>query len=214
MARFWYRRSACSSISANERAWTTLRRDRVRDLAGQQLPQQLDGQVPLRHAAHLGEELVGEDRDVRLLQAGRGEDVDDLVGGDGPRDDLADGVVELVVGLRASPGARLGEHRAHGLEEADVVADRAAPRRRDGQRERLATGRSRPAAGGPCRRPVRRMCSWAAGSSETRSGGVPVVQRDQSKPWNRPRQISCFSSITATASSWSSAVSPVPPLSV
>ena len=43
---------------------------------------------------------------------------------------------------------------------------------------------------------------------------VPDVQRDQSKPWKRPRQISYFSSITATASAWSIAVSPVPPLSV
>ncbi len=34
---------------------------------------------------------------------------------------------------------------------------------------------------------------------------------DQSKPWNRPRQISYFSSISATASAWSSAVLPVPP---
>ena len=33
------------------------------------LLQQLDGEVPLRHAAHFGQELVGEDRDVGLLAA-------------------------------------------------------------------------------------------------------------------------------------------------
>ena len=40
----------------------------------------------------------------------------------------------------------------------------------------------------------------------------PFVQPDQSKPWKMPQQISCFSSMTATASSWSIAVRPVPPL--
>ena len=40
------------------------------------------------------------------------------------------------------------------------------------------------------------------------------LQADQSKPWNRSQQTSYFSSITATASSWSIAVLPVPPLSV
>ena len=55
------------------------------------------------------------------------------------------------------------------------------------------------------------MCSCAAGSRDRRSCGVPVVHGDQSKPWNRPRQISYFSSISATASAWSSAVLPVPP---
>jgi hypothetical protein len=29
--------------------------------------------------AHLGQELVGEDRDIRLLEAGGREDVDDLL---------------------------------------------------------------------------------------------------------------------------------------
>ena len=47
-------------------------------------------------AAHLGEELIGQDADVRLLQPGGGEDVDDLAfGGDRLRDELADGVVEV-----------------------------------------------------------------------------------------------------------------------
>jgi hypothetical protein len=58
------------------------------------------------------------------------------------------------------------------------------------------------------------MCSCAAGRSDSRSCGVPLVHFDQSKPWNSPRQTSYFSSISATASAWSSAVFPVPPLSV
>jgi hypothetical protein len=65
-------------------------------------------QVALRQPAHLGEKLVGEDRDVGLLQAGRGEDVDHLVGGHGPGDDLADGVVQ-VVRRPAARRPRLGQ---------------------------------------------------------------------------------------------------------
>jgi len=37
---------------------------------------------------------------------------------------------------------------------------------------------------------------------------------DQSKPWKRPLQISYFFNIRATASCWSMAVFPMPPLSV
>jgi hypothetical protein len=44
------------------------------------------------------------------------------------------------------------------------------------------------------------MWSWATGSSDRRSWGVPLAQRPQSKPWKSPRQTSYFSSITATAS--------------
>ncbi len=61
------------------------------------------------------------------------------------------------------------------------------------------TARSRRSLPSSCAR----MCSCAAGSSESRCRGVPVVQRDQSKPWKRPQQTSYFSSITATASAWS-----------
>ena len=43
---------------------------------------------------------------------------------------------------------------------------------------------------------------------------VPVVHLERSKPWKRPAQTSYFSSMRATASPWSSAVRPVPPLSV
>jgi hypothetical protein len=41
-------------------------------------------------APHLGQELIREDGDVGLLEPSRREQVDDLVGGDGPGDDLAD----------------------------------------------------------------------------------------------------------------------------
>ena len=46
------------------------------------------------------------------------------------------------------------------------------------------------------------------------SGAVPVTHRVQLNPWNSPRQTSYFPSISATASAWSTAVFPVPPLSV
>ena len=59
----------------------------------EQLLQQLDGEVALSHAPHFGQEFLGEDGDVRLLEARRGEDVDHVFRGHRPRDDLADGVV-------------------------------------------------------------------------------------------------------------------------
>ena len=70
-----------------------------------------------------------------FLQARRGEDVDDLVGHDRLAHDLADRVVELLVGLPLARDA-LGEHGTDGLVEADVVADRDRLVGRDGQRER------------------------------------------------------------------------------
>ena len=71
-----------------------------------------------------------------LLQPCRGEDVDDLVGDDRPRHDLADRMVELLVGP-AVAGRALGQNRADRLEEADVVADLERGLVRDRQRERL-----------------------------------------------------------------------------
>ena len=92
------------------------------DLVVQQLSQQLDGEVPLRQLAHLGEELVREQRDVGLLQAGRRKDVDHLSGGDRSRDDLADHVIEIFLGPSA-PNLGLYQRRLHGLEERNLVAD-------------------------------------------------------------------------------------------
>jgi hypothetical protein len=51
-----------------------------RQLTREQLLEELHGEVPLGHAAHFGEELLGEDRDVRLLQPRRREDVHDALG--------------------------------------------------------------------------------------------------------------------------------------
>ena len=114
-------------------------------------------------------------------------------------DDLPDGVVELLVGLALARRA-LGQHGAHRLEEADVVADAQRLVVRHGERERLrelGDGLQEPLLAVLLREDVllrRRAAAPAA------LAGVPVVQCDQSKPWNRPRQISYFSSITATAS--------------
>ena len=91
MAQFWYLRTACSSKSAKDLAWTTFRFERVLISPLQQLLQQFDRQVPLRHATHLGQEVVGKNRDVRLLEASGGENVKHLARNDGPRDDLPDG---------------------------------------------------------------------------------------------------------------------------
>ena len=129
------------------------------------------------------------------------------------RDDLPDGVVELLVGL-ALAGRALGEHRAHRLEEADVVADAQRLVVRHRQRERLrqlGDGAQQPRLAVLLRQDVllrRRQQRQPLLRRARRSSG------DQSKPWKRPRQTSYFSSISATASAWSSAVSPVPPLSV
>ena len=58
----------------------------------------------------------------RSLDARRGEEVDDLVfGGDGLRDELPDGVVEIFLSLPFVGGFDQG--RSHGLEEGDVVAE-------------------------------------------------------------------------------------------
>ncbi len=73
---------------------------RCLDVVVQQLAQQLERQVLVRHVAHLGQELVGQKMEMSgLLQPGGGEDVDHLLGRHGPRDQLADGAVQ--VGRRA-----------------------------------------------------------------------------------------------------------------
>src|SRR5450759_4244676 len=59
-----------------------------------------------------------------------------------------------------------------------------------------------------------RMCSCAAGSTDNRSPADPEIQGDQSNRWKRPQQTSYLPSMSATASVWSIAVRPVPPLSV
>jgi hypothetical protein len=73
---------------------------------------------------------------VGLLEAGGGEDVDHLVGHHRLGDDLPDGMVEVLVAL-ALAARPLGQYRAHGLEEAHVVADGERRLVRHGERERL-----------------------------------------------------------------------------
>jgi len=53
-----------------------------------------------------------------------------------------------------------------------------------------------------------RMCSCAAGSTDSRSPAVPETQGDQSNRWKRPQQTSYLPSMSATASAWSIAVRP------
>ena len=92
------------------------------DLILEQLGEQLSGDVLVLQAAYFGEEFVGQDRDVRALDARSGEEVDDLVfGGDGLRDELPDGVAEVFLRLPFAGGFDQG--RSHGLEEGDVVAE-------------------------------------------------------------------------------------------
>ena len=92
------------------------------ELAVEQLLQELDREVALRHAVHLGQELVRQDRDVRLLEAGGGEDVDHALRRDGTRDDLAHGVVQLLVRPRFG-GRAFASTDCTAWEERHIVAD-------------------------------------------------------------------------------------------
>ena len=75
-------------------------------------------------------------RDVRLVEAGRLEDVDDALGRDGAGDDLTHSVVQFLVRAHLARGA-LGQRRSHGLEERNVVADAGRLLMRDSEGERL-----------------------------------------------------------------------------
>ena len=92
------------------------------DLALQQLLQQLHGKIPLGHAADLSEKLVRQNRDIRFLQTGGGEDVDNLVGDHRLRDDLPNGVVQILISF-AFASETLGEHGTHRLEETHIVSN-------------------------------------------------------------------------------------------
>ncbi len=81
-------------------------------------------------------DLIGQDRDVRLLQPGGREDVDDLIGRHRLRDDLPDGELYLFRAAAAVSGA-LGQHGPHGLEEPHVVPYLQRLLVRNGQRKRL-----------------------------------------------------------------------------
>ena len=61
-----------------------------------QFREQLGGDVLVFEPAHFGEELIGQDADVWLLQSGGLKDVDDLAfGRDCLCDELPDGVIEF-----------------------------------------------------------------------------------------------------------------------
>ena len=105
-------------------------------------------------------------------------------------------------GLRLARRA-LGEHRPHGLEEGHVVADAQRLVVRHGQRERLRQLPHGAAAAGPCRPPAPGCAPAPRAAGRAAPAACPVIHFDQSKPWKRPQQTSYFSSITATASSWS-----------
>ncbi len=98
--------------------------------------QQFHGQITLRHSPHLGQEFIGENGDVRLLQSRRREDVHDALGRHCAGDDLTDGVIKLVVGL-ALTDRTLGQYRTHVLEERHIVADSERVLMRYGEREGL-----------------------------------------------------------------------------
>ena len=75
------------------------------------------------------------DRDVGLLQAGGGEDVDHAFRRHRPRDDLAHGMLQLVFRARLGRLA-LAQNRLHGLEKRHVIADANRVFVRHGERER------------------------------------------------------------------------------
>jgi len=97
----------------------------------EQLLQELYGEVALGHPAHLGEEFVGENRDVRLRETGGGEDVDDTLRRDRPRDDLPDPDVRRRSVVVSRNAGRLGvKDKVHGafVSHRPVSAMRAARR--------------------------------------------------------------------------------------
>ena len=96
------------------------------DLVAEEAAQQPELQVGFVLVSQGVEELVGQDRDLRGVDAGELVDVDDLVGGDGLVDELADGGVDLDGAGAAAAGVgveNLQDGRADVGEHADVVAD-------------------------------------------------------------------------------------------
>ncbi len=166
-------------------------------------------------SAHLGEELVGEDRDVGLLEAGGGEDVDDLVGRRRPWRRSAGWRGRAPRRSAAAPASVFSERGAHRLEEADVVADaRCASSCGTASANALPRARSRPRRSGACRPRGRgRAPVPSAMSVQLLRRACPVQPRRPVEAVEACRSTtSYFSSMTATACAWSMAGSPVPPL--
>ena len=72
------------------------------DISLQQSLQQFHGQILLLHAAHFFEEFIGQDSDIRFIQANRSQDIDDFIGRYGPRNELVELLIELGSGLFAA----------------------------------------------------------------------------------------------------------------
>jgi hypothetical protein len=103
----------------------------------------------VRQTAHLGEELLGDDADVGLLEAGGGEDVHDAARDDRLRDDLPNGVLDVDLGAAAGRQRRPHDGRLHGLEEGHLARDLGGLGGRGRERERLRQlrlGRHEPVA--------------------------------------------------------------------
>jgi hypothetical protein len=72
--------------------------------------------------ANLRQELLRKDRDVRFLQTGGGKDVYYIAREHGPRDDLADSVVQFLLRpMLLCQGFR--QNAPYGLEKAYVIPD-------------------------------------------------------------------------------------------
>src|ERR1035437_1870901 len=95
MVRFWYLRMVASSISAKERDWTRYFFERSFSslFSSDTLSASIGERAGVRCRIlllHFRQKLVGQNRNVRLLQAGGVKDVYDLVRRNGTRNDLPD----------------------------------------------------------------------------------------------------------------------------
>ena len=97
----------------------------------------LEGDVLVLKILDFEEEVLGEDGDVALLEAGGGVNVDDLAAGEGLVDDLADGGFHLGVAAAAAGDVELGEAGLDGLEVGNLVALIKGVRVGDGDGEGL-----------------------------------------------------------------------------
>ena len=120
---------AASSRSEKAFDCVTLRLDWERTSPLMSFFKRLDGEVLLVGLAHLGEEFVRQDRDVRAFEPRRLHDVHDLGRDDGAADDLLDRQFAIGGALLAVAGHALDQRGADRLEEADFIADRVRPRR-------------------------------------------------------------------------------------
>ena len=107
------------------------------DFAVQELAQQLDGEIFLRHPANLGQKVVGQNRNVGLLQTGGGKNVHDFIGCNGTGNNLPDGGINVPRRFILAADFILGDGGADGLEKSNVIADLNRLGVRNRQRKRL-----------------------------------------------------------------------------